>query len=147
MTKKWKFKQSVGYHFLPLTLATMKKSSDMSQCYWGAGKYAFSFTVFFFSFFHLFKAPPVAYGSSWARCWFGAAAAGLRHSHGNTGSKLQLAATLDPLSKARVQTWILMDTSGFLTQWATTGTLHSLLEGVWTGTTFMEGNLAIYNKC
>ena len=44
---------------------------------------------------------PMAYGSSWARGQTGAAAAGLRHSYSNAGSKpylqptLQLEATLD----------------------------------------------------
>ena len=54
----------------------------------------------FFSF--LFTATPEAYGSSQARGRIGAAAAGLHHSHSNTGSELhlwltpQLAAMPDP---------------------------------------------------
>ena len=51
--------------------------------------YHFSFSSFF-----LFWATPEAYGSSWARVWTGAAAAGLchshSHSHSNTESKLHL---------------------------------------------------------
>ena len=39
----------------------------------------------FFSFFS-FRDAPVAYGSSWARSWIGAAAAGLCQSHSNTRS-------------------------------------------------------------
>ena len=53
-------------------------------------------------FFLLFRAGPVAYGSSWARGQTGAAAVGLHHSHSKAGSKLcpqptpQLMATLYP---------------------------------------------------
>ena len=39
------------------------------------------------TFFFLFSATAVTFGSSQARCLFGAAAASLRHSHGNSGSK------------------------------------------------------------
>ena len=42
----------------------------------------------------LFRAAPVAYGSSWARGQIGAAVAGLCHSHDNAGSKLHLRPTL-----------------------------------------------------
>ena len=45
-----------------------------------------SFNPFFF-FFFLFKAKPAAYGGSQVRGLIGAAAAGLRHNHSNTGSK------------------------------------------------------------
>ena len=62
------------------------------------------FTLFFIylSIFLLFRAAPAADGSSQARGWIGAVAAGLHHSHGNTGSQLylrpmpQLMATPDP---------------------------------------------------
>ena len=40
--------------------------------------------------FGFFRAMPAAYGSSQARGQIGATAAGLRHSHKNTGSKLHL---------------------------------------------------------
>ena len=40
-----------------------------------------------FFFFCLFRAAPTAYGGSQARGLIGAVAAGLRHSHSNTGSK------------------------------------------------------------
>ena len=59
--------------------------------------------LFFLSFFlGLFRAIPMAYGSSQARGRIGALAAGLYHSCSNTGSKPflrptpQLTATLDP---------------------------------------------------
>ena len=57
------------------------------------------------SFLHhlpLFRAAPVAYGSSWARGQIGAAAASLHHSHSNTRSEPclqptpQFRAMLDP---------------------------------------------------
>ena len=54
------------------------------------------------AFFFFFTAPPVAYGSSWARTQIGAAAAGLRHRHSNVKSEpylqttLKLVATPDP---------------------------------------------------
>ena len=59
--------------------------------------------VFLFSFF-LFRAAPVAYGSHQARGPIGATAAGLRHSSWQCW-------ILNPLSPARDQTCILMDTS------------------------------------
>ena len=46
--------------------------------------------------FCLFRAIPMAYGSSQARGWIGTAAAGLHHSHSNARSKPQLRATPDP---------------------------------------------------
>ena len=56
---------------------------------------------FHFFFFFLFRAIPEAYGSSQARGQIGAVAAGLHHSHSNSGSQLclqptpQLTATVD----------------------------------------------------
>ena len=44
-------------------------------------------------FFFLFRAAPMAYGSSQARGRIGAAAAGLHHSHSNTRSKPHLQPT------------------------------------------------------
>ena len=44
-------------------------------------------TVFLFSLFFLFRAAPVAHGSSQARCQIGAVAAGLHHSHSSIGSE------------------------------------------------------------
>ena len=57
---------------------------------------------FFFFFFWLFRATPMAYGSSQTRGRTGAAAASHSHGHSNTGSERslqptpQLTATLDP---------------------------------------------------
>ena len=61
----------------------------------------FFYTWFFFFFFFsgLFRATPKAYGESQARGPIRAVAAGLCHSHSNTGFQLrllQLTATLDP---------------------------------------------------
>ena len=59
---------------------------------------------FFFFFYNLFMALPMAYGSFQAWGWIGAADAGLYHSHHNIGSGLrlwplrQLAAVPDPLT-------------------------------------------------
>ena len=67
---------------------------------------------FFFSFY--FRATPVLYGSSQAKGWTGAAAAGLRHS--NTRSLTHWSRLgIEPVSS-----WILV---GFITHWATRGTL------------------------
>ena len=78
----------------------------------------------------LFRAVSTAYGSSQARGWIGAAAAGLCQSHSNTGSEPLLWPTpqlkqhwiLSPLNKARDRTHVLMDTSWVCNHWATTGT-------------------------
>ena len=61
----------------------------------------------------------MAYGSSQARGWIGAATAGLCHSHSNVGSKPHLRPTpqlaamsdLNPLRETRDRTHTLMDTS------------------------------------
>ena len=61
----------------------------------------FCFVLFWF-FFLLFRATPVAYGGSQARCRIEATAAGLHHSHSNarSGPRLQtipqFKATPDP---------------------------------------------------
>ena len=75
-------------------------------------------------------ATPAAFGSSQARGLIGTRAAGLHHSHSTTRSKhicdllhnSQQCQILNPLSEAKDQTHILMDTSWFLTCWATVGT-------------------------
>ena len=84
---------------------------------------------FYFNFF-LFRAAPKAYAVSQARGRTGAVAAGLHHSHSNVRSALPLRPTpqlkvmpdLNPLSKARDRTCVLMDASqiGFCS--ATMGT-------------------------
>ena len=78
----------------------------------------------------LFRAAPVAYGSSQARGQIRAAAAGLQYSHSNGGSEtslqptLQFTATLDPctLNEARDQIHILMDASQIPFSCTTAGT-------------------------
>ena len=61
----------------------------------------------FFFFLSLFAATPVAYGSSQARGQMRAASVTYTTAHGTTGS-------FNPLSEARDQTHILMDTSQVL---------------------------------
>ena len=75
----------------------------------------FLFILFIYLFIFAFRAAPMAYGSSQARVQVGTAAAGLCHSS-------QQCRILNPLSKARDQTCILMDTSQFHYCWATMGT-------------------------
>ena len=77
----------------------------------------------------LFRAVPRSYGGSQARGPIGAVAAGNSHSSTRSKSHLQptpqLTATpwiLNPLSKAKDQTCVLMDTSQNHFHWATTGT-------------------------
>ena len=79
---------------------------------------------------------PTAYGSSRARGWIRAAAAGLHHSHGNTGSEPylqptpQLAITLDPKPTEQGQGSNPHPHGHcvkFLTCWATLGT-HVLIK-------------------
>ena len=70
-------------------------------------------------FFFSFRVASQACGHSQARGQIGAVAAGLHHSHRNTSSELCLQTTpqltvtpdLNPLSEARGQTDLLMDTS------------------------------------
>ena len=58
--------------------------------------------IFYFQFFGLFRAVPMAYGSSQARSRIGPASASLQHNHSNARSELhlqptpQLKATRDP---------------------------------------------------
>ena len=90
-----------------------------------------------------FRATYVAYGNSQARRRIRAADAGLHHSHCNTGSELHLNlyhgsqqhCILNPLSEARDQTPILMDTSQVCYHWAMMGIPSSqiLLEIKFTG--------------
>ena len=73
--------------------------------------------IYMFVIYCLFKASPVAYGSSQARGRIRDVAAGLHHSHSNVGSKLHLhhssrqCQILNPLSKAGDRTRVLMDAS------------------------------------
>ena len=71
-------------------------------------------TILYFLFvFCLFMAAPEAYGGSQGRGRIRATAAGLHHSHsnGNLHHSSWQCWFLNPLSKARDQTHILMDTS------------------------------------
>ena len=76
----------------------------------------------FFLFVCLFRASPEVYGSFQARDRIGAGAAGLHHSHGNSGSERSLDLyhssrqhwILNARSKARFQTYIFVDTSWVL---------------------------------
>ena len=86
--------------------------------------------------FIYFRAANAAYGSSQARGWIVATAAGLCHSHSNVESKQhlrltsQVTAMWDPLTHwARpgiepMSPWVLV---GFVTHWATTGTPGTML--------------------
>ena len=75
------------------------------------------FLIFYF-IFCLFKVASVAYGSSQARGWFGAAAASLCHSHSNTRSEPRLWPT-QQVRDWTASSWILVQ---FLTCWAMMGT-------------------------
>ena len=89
----------------------------------------------------LFRATPTAYGGFQARGRIRAVAAGLRHSHSNSGSDLHLwlhhspwqCWILNSLSEARNRTCILTDTSQIHFCWATTGTLGTVLKHWRTG--------------
>ena len=76
-------------------------------------------------------AAPMAYGGSQAGGRIRAAAASLHHSHSSMGSELSLQAipqlTADPLSKARDQTCVLMDTTWIRFHQATTGTPRAVI--------------------
>ena len=87
-----------------------------------AGRKTSSFYFYFKKtfFFCLFRAAPMAHGSSHAAGWIGAAAAGLYHSHTKTRSEPCICDLhhssrqhhiLNPLSEARGRKCILLDTS------------------------------------
>ena len=87
-------------------------------------------TSFFFLSFFFLMAPAVAYGHSWARGQIRAAAAAILPD----ASRICDHATaccwiLNPLSEARDQTLILVDTVGFLTCWVTMETPRPLSLG------------------
>ena len=86
------------------------------SCYATAGTLWLPFFFFFFHFsFCLLRATPAAHGSSQARDRMGAIAAGLHYIHSNVGSEPHLRPIpqliLNPLTKARDRTRVLMDTS------------------------------------
>jgi len=74
-----------------------------------------TFYFYFILFFWFVRDAPAAYRGSQARGGIAAVATGLCHSHSNSGSKAllkptpQLIATLNVLSEARNQTWVLRD--------------------------------------
>ena len=80
------------------------------------------FRNFIYLFIFIFRATPMAYGSSWTRGHIRAAAIGLHQSHSNNRSEphlwpppqLQQCWILNPLNEARHHTYILMDTSWVL---------------------------------
>ena len=82
----------------------------------------------------VFRAALAAYRGSQTRGQIGAVIAGLHHSHSNVRSELhlwptpQLRATwsLNPLSKARDRTCVLMDASQIHFHWATMGTPRTI---------------------
>ena len=89
---------------------------------------SFPFLSFpFFPFFPFFPTT-MAHWGFWARGWIRAVAAGLHHSHSNSGSELclistpQLKARSELLSEAREWTCALMDTSQVCYRWITMGT-------------------------
>ena len=88
----------------------------------------FVFVFVFVFVFCLFRAIPAASGGSQVRGRIGAVASDLRQSYSNSGSELCLQPTLqqrwilNPLSKARDRTCILMDPSPIRFCWATMGT-------------------------
>ena len=107
---------------------------------------------FYFLFFALSRAIPMAYGSSQARGQIRAAAAGLCHSHRHSHARseprlwplLQLPAIPDPypLSKARDRSHILLIIAGFITtepQW-------ELLENTMRSLTSSEKHKYLYIK-
>ena len=79
---------------------------------------------FFFNF--IFGAALVAYGSSQAKDWIRATAAGLHPSHSNAGSKPCLQPTPQltamPHPEPSEQPCLLMDPVGLVKHWATKGT-------------------------
>ena len=89
-----------------------------------------SFSIFTYIrkciFFPLFMAAPAAYGSSQARGWIGAAAAGLCHSHSNFRSKphqqstLKLMVTPGPVGEK--QLWSIISTRGMALSLSRLGT-------------------------
>ena len=80
--------------------------------------------------FSLFRAAPTAYGGSWAKGQIGAVAAGLRHR--NVGYEpchhnSQQCQILNPLSKARDRTCVVMDASQIHFHLGTVGTPTTLV--------------------
>ena len=94
------------YDFLPLQSSLV----ITLQPHWSAILISISVPWLSFFFFFLFRATPVAYGSSQTRGRIRAGVASLFHSHRNVGSESQRW-THNPLSETSDQKCILMDTS------------------------------------
>ena len=79
----WKFP---GQGLNPCHSCNQSHSGDntRSLTYWATRELPIKL-YFLFGVFLLFRAAPVAYGSSQAKGWMGATAAGLHHSHSNIG--------------------------------------------------------------
>ena len=75
----------------------------------------------------LFRDAPVAHRSSPARGLIRAVAAGLHQSHSHLNHSSRQHRILDPLSKARDWTRVLMDTSWVRYCWATMGTARTVI--------------------
>ena len=106
LTLRWKFRMVVN-----VVVQSRRKLGGYCNLH-------LSFLPFFF--FFLLRAMHATYGNSQARGRIGPAAAGLHHSHSNTGSKLHICdlhhsswqhQILNPLSKTRDRNPILMDAS------------------------------------
>ena len=105
--------------------------------------------IYFHLLFFVFSAAPTAYGSSQARGWFGAVAAGLCHNHSNSGSGPATyitthnnARSLSHWSRAGIEpetSWILVR---FVNRWATVG-IPMLYFWVVTGTAAQLPNLGL----
>ena len=112
---------------LPVTIPWLLRKRPLYSPCMTLGK-SYSLLLFFI---YSLEGPTRAYGTSQARGQIGAAAAGLRHSHGrmqdrslvcNLHNSSQQHWILNPFSKAWDRTHILMDTSRVRYYWATTGT-------------------------
>ena len=100
-----------GIWTFPSQVLNVNHSCDLCRSCGNAGSCTSTATwataVRFFFFFILFRAAPIAYGSSQARGQMGAAAASLCYSHSDTRSKWQLWPSLQVYSKARSLThWV-----------------------------------------
>ena len=137
ITDTWFFSWCLWNPLLSLTFAILiitfpELDCLCSLCFLYLDIYLFFIVVCFFGcficfcLFLLFRAAPKAYGS-----WTGATAASLCHRHNSTGSEPHLwphhsswqCQIPDPLSEAREETWILMDTSRISFCCTTKGTL------------------------
>ena len=94
------------YYFIIITTTKQKEGTSIFPINEETEAQTDGVSDFFLFVFCLFRAVPTAYGGSQAKGQIGAAAASLPHSS-------QHHRILNPLSKARDRTRILMDTSQF----------------------------------